>query len=593
MMTASMALFDAPPTPLQEPTRVEPVLPGSLNAVGISHLDRAKRQAEDPSVAFAAWYEKALADARKTLRSAEANAHRSSAWTRAAFAFLGLGEHTRAAELAMRSLQASSEEELDVAALYGALRVLWSVDKVDAATPWLDRLPPVPLLMNLRASVAAHAGEFDTALAMLAGSSSPETLSLRGYLYLCRGDIQQAVHVLRSAIRERPQDVDAHLNLGAALQRAGSDRKALTSFAQAWRLSRSRKDVAVAYLELLWVNERWAQLAATITELETTTLSEDHIFIFMQAREALRIDRTERGLRLLSKAATAARNAGDTCAAADALGNAVLVKRSMDRLTQREAWERIQGLAEGNPTSGVLLEMLARVTNRVSEGRRLRTLYEQTDSHMLLPNERHQDLQMRVAYFSGDFQAAVRLSRQWWHALPRSIGALRAMAAVGGHLDDDWQPAATAASALLRRSTNDPYVANQAAYALAMAGSIAAARAALATTTEASYALRATAGLVEICAGNLSTGFQLYRDAFKQAERETRATGSEEDLAVMYLHQQLLLHRLNLSEENDLEVRASALPQVALPLGWADDPGLLALRDRFAREGHEWPHQMV
>ena len=589
----SMSVLTGRLDALVQSPNVAPVLPGRSNEDDLKHSTarRASISATEAEFLLSGWVERAERDAQAAIRFAEAHPQSSCAWTRAAHSSLSAGMKLEAVACSRSSLQAAqlnTGKEFDLPAAYGAARVLVVCGEAAAAAEYLARLTPHPMLTTLRANAAAIDGNVEEAVRLLSDSLTSEAASLRGYLLLKNEEHRKAIQNLRTATRMNPSDVDAHLNLACALYASGSPKKALRSAGMAWRLCPARRDVAYAYLELLWQNEKWQEFRAHLALLESSSLSREARFALLQARNAVRLDKYPIALSHFRNAEAWSRENQDLLLAAEAKANALLIEHFLKRLGRKQAWREILRLAKEHTDSFLLLEALAKVSETVTEGTALARLWEGSDASAPSP-ERYNHLAMRVAFLTGNFDEALEISMRWLREQPNNSDALYAVAAFAGHVDQDWIAAAHFAGLALSKLGADEYTVNQAAYSAAMAGRVVQARAALDRLRVADYYLEATRGLVEICAGELASGFRHYRKALVQAEKAATAGSAPYDAVLMYLHQLRLLAHINISVEGDISVQASALPSIDLPVNWRDIPSLLMLKKAFDSEGIPWP----
>ncbi len=75
------------------------------------------------------------------------------------------------------------------------------------------------------AGIAVALGELEAAENALAQYDSPMVAAFRGYLRARSGDFRQAVHYLRQAVNEEPNDADSLLNLSISLWNLGLARR--------------------------------------------------------------------------------------------------------------------------------------------------------------------------------------------------------------------------------------------------------------------------------------------------------------------------------------------------------------------------------
>lgn len=230
-----------------------------------------------------------------------------TAWTRSAYAHLFAGlkdeanyQSRQAIEVALESRSAGND--LDVPAVLGALRVLATLGMTSDLIPILESLPRNRLLVGFHASLIADTGDFDQALALLREVDQVEESSLIGYLWLRKNNLPKAINCLRDAIAQNPTDTDAHFNLGIALNRIGSPKKAIRSIGVAVRLSPGRADIRHFYLELLSQIGQWEALRTELADIRREGILPTPENLILEARLSLHDKKLDPAIVYLKKA---------------------------------------------------------------------------------------------------------------------------------------------------------------------------------------------------------------------------------------------------------------------------------------------------
>lgn len=535
------------------------------------------------------WTENAKRVADGAIATSKLHPESAAAFARAAFALLAVGQIEPARVSAHRAIsiaksQASDSRPLDVPIIVGSMRVLSAMEETPVLISLLDGLPRVPYLVRLKASLIAAMGDLESALALLDDFPDGDALSLEGYLWLQKNNLDRAIRLLRAATTHNVKDIDAHFNLAIAMYRNGSLKKALRSVKVAHELSPGRLDIRHFYLELLAKTGNLDVLKIEVERLRSSNADDTTEIQVAEARICLAKGQRDRAQVHLERAEKLALDRGDIQLASELKGNRIMLKHAAHKISRITAKREILTLLQSVPDSVLLAQMLSMLIVRRSEVKLLEPYLSRHEDSM---SSIAYSLRAQTAYLECRFEDYLHEVRRWVKSCPNDGDALLTLMAAEGRFDDDWSRAADVAKKGLKKMPRSVYLVNQAAYVFALAGQPQIAERVLESAPEWNYALEATRGLVKIYLGNIEGGLKNYR---KAAEMVEKAPDTENDAILMSIYQGLALRRLNLiTPENEKLLKAAALPAVSLPQDWDDFPAFLSLKSSADRNGWEWP----
>lgn len=516
-----------------------------------------------------------------------------AALARLAQAELAAGSIENAVDAAVQCIALAKQsasgpgDTYDIGSVFGSVKVLIHCGRRDRISDMLSTFPSHPLLVKVKADLAADARDWMGAMSLLNDISSPEAHSLRGYLYLQLGKPEQALKQLRGAVQSLPSDAKVLMNMAIAFWRLGSSKKAVRFARQAYAVMPGDSEMLLSMLGFLIATGQTDAASREMERLRRAGVVQTPNLLVMRAKISLERNEVARGKALLNQAMHEYRRLGDKGRAAELQGNLTMLRLATAELSGDSARAEIKKALSRNPDSSVLIAIFADLLDTVTMARQLRPYV------MSLPNDPTDHLALsartRLAYLECRFDDASELSHQWSEADHFSVRAATLDFMLKAQVFDDFETAANLAIRALARFRWDPRLANEAAYVLALAGRANVARRALKQVTHWTSILKATSGLVEISDGNIDKGLRLYREAASLADHDA---DGQVVRALMTLHQTSALHRLGvLSTENRMELLAKALPPIELPEDWEVSPQFRLLYDVARR--HEWSWPMV
>lgn len=465
-----------------------------------------------------------------------------------------------------------------------AADVLVHCNDLEYAYESLDRCATLNRSLSITlAGIASHLGKVDEAEAVLTEHEGSIVSAFRGYLDVSAGRFQEAVHHLREALEEEPNDADSLLNLSISLWHLGSTRKAVRAALRAARTAPGRKDISLHYLELLLAQGEVGRFDAEISLLKSMSVVPDARFLTVQARANLVQGKTAKAVGLLERAATEARSEGNQLIEGEVLGNLVIIRHEMGRLTRREATERLAALMAEFPDHEVVSVNFARVARTASESATLRRALSRLKGKTTAIHWAY--LRHQLAVLEGDNDAAAEAAEEWFELEPHNPMAAAAAIIAVGIGQERWSDAATVAEFALENFPGEPIVINNAAYVLAMSGRGADAVRVLEPIADDDFVLNATLGLAYLASGDINRGMRLYREAADMAEKVDPVWRS-----LMTAYQAMVVRQLRIDQVvPPAVIRAQALVPVELPDDWQERPDFLRVQQICKKDGYDWP----
>jgi predicted Zn-dependent protease len=432
------------------------------------------------------------------------------------------------------------------------------------------------------AAVAASLGRYPEATRALDGLETAFANAHRGYIAAAQEKWPEAVRYLRAALESEPEDVDSLFNLSISLWNLGSTKKATRTALQAVLVSPGRRDVSFNYLEMLLGQDDLDRFDYEIKNLRASGIDSDAGLTMFEARGAARRGNHSRAITLANQARILATRNGDTTTQILANASLPIYKWEAGRITRDQATTDLRALVSQHSDVEAVVIKFAQMASRKSDAQLLRDARERIDN---MANVYEVYLDHQIAVLEGNARDAAAAASEWLRLEPNNPGAAAAAVVSLGIGEERWPEAACVAEEAIRRFPDEKVVVNNAAYVLAMAGDPARAIAAIEHVGIDEFFLKATLGLANLAAGNITDGMRLYREAADQAERDDRALRS-----LMTAYQALVMRQLKLADcvpANELE--ATALAPVPFPDDWANRPDFIRLKNLADRHGYPWP----
>jgi tetratricopeptide (TPR) repeat protein len=468
----------------------------------------------------------------------------------------------------------ASARKGETGTIAAAIRVLISCGKAAEAERALDKLEFRGPWAPLYASLAIKRGDLDTALERLEECESIDALSLSAWLYLQTQQYGKAASVLRRALRQGPPSADILTNLAYALAVLGSRAKAIAVTRQARALAPASRavwfnlanyyagegkyDTALGELRsLLRLYPRDLKTRFAIAE------------VFLQAGDRQRALRTLRSARkdFVAEASTSDR--------AELNANITFLEWQSGARERKATIEGLQNALEACSYQSLgITSMLCSVLSRISDasrlGRILTELRRVHDEKALLEPRVH------LAFLRGDFASAAELAQVWVLSAPFDVGAAIKATYLVGDVRGDYAAAADLGLQTLKRVPASFELANNVAYALAMAGRPLEARQYIPVEDRDSPYVIATTALIDVLLGRYNEGLAGYARAQALAEK----AGDTELAALLTLRRLLIERSLGKARGKLVDLIAST----KLPDEWEQDPRFLVLISLAERE---------
>lgn len=549
--------------------------------------DRAK----EAEAAFASWSRNLVRIAAQADHLTQRFPESAALWGRSAAAYMSAGDTAKAREHARRAivlaLPTGREGNPDVPAFCMGMLVLRRQGQTDEVIELLQGARN-PAFRLLHASALSDRARWTEALDLLADDEDTYAKSLRGYISLKLGRPAEAIRDLRGTLRDSPTDVGSLLNLASAFRQLGAHRKALRAVEQAQRLAPGRMDGARLHIEILADLGRWQEVRSMSNRLRHGGNEQDAFLTMLEAQASFQLNRGEAGFKLLSHSASAAESQGLEILAAELRANVRVAEYHLRRRSQRQVRYDILRELEKQPDSGPLLQMFAEFSELHADARDVRRFFDAKAADR--SDERWFSVAARLAYLEYRFEDSLQTCREWVQRFPQSRDPYVALMLLVGHVNGNWAESAQLARRAMGKFEISDYLANQAAYSMALAGDPGGALRVLDKAPGWNYRLEATKGLVLISGKQVAQGLRHYRRAAELLREEESETQSE-NLSLMVTHQAMALRKLGIVEldVDDPQLKASSLPPVDLPSNWRQIPAFVLLQRRAEREGWPWP----
>ena len=440
-----------------------------------------------------------------------------TALARLASSELSFGNRLSSSKAAQRVLQ---HDAVDAPALLIASQVLLAVGEIGSAEQALHKLLAADTTEDgsrsgaavLAARIAAHQGEPDKALELLAQSNNPAGSALEGTLLVQMGRYHDAIRVLREALSEIPDAPGTLCTLGYAYAAAGSIRKATRATTAAAALDPADRTAGLNLAALFLTQDRAPEAVVAIDRL--TAHHPNDIRLVRAAAAALHASGdTARALRRLREMKTtrAARDA--TPAQREELQLDILLLDTPPMTRPAVFAAASAALKRCDYRSETIARVLASAAQTTEDLPTLEAAYTELRKHhnrtALLPVE------SQVSFLRLEFDRCLDAAVDWVHQEPFSVEAHITATYVLSLHAGNYQEAARVGCAGIRRGIRNDAVRNNVAFALAMDGKPDEAARVLPDPSECELAL-ATAGLIEAARGNLDGAIAMYEDCARR-----------------------------------------------------------------------------
>jgi tetratricopeptide (TPR) repeat protein len=432
---------------------------------------------------------------------------------RLAHAEMNSGNRAEAVEAALSAVRLT-EESFDQSALAAATVVLGALGEQEAGEQALRRAPrnAFPYLYAL---FAVERGEFRTALARLEGQEDFTSLALRGWLFISLRDYAAAIREFRRVIKEGMSSPDLLINLGYAYGALGVRSKALKATEMATYLSPSSRTAA---FNLATFRVTSGDLAGALDELRRIEQFHplDLKIPSAMAMARLHCGDDEGAARILTRLKSekrAWRASGRD--RAELKANLAAIEHRLGKRDRAQVIDTVRkALQDSEYQSLGIAKMLASFFFRRSDAGTVEELYR-----TLLQFHNEADLyeiETRLAMLKGEFRRAVDISLRWVEHEPFDPDAAMLATYLLTDITHDYETAIRIGTETLRRIPDAKGIANNVAYALALAGRPTEARKFLPKVLPKDKSrpfFVATEALIRLASGDVEGGSRGYEEA--------------------------------------------------------------------------------
>ena len=456
-----------------------------------------------------------------------------TALARLASSEFNFGNRVSASEAAQAVLKSDA---VDAPAFIVASQVLLGLGEIGLAERALDAVFVSSAVgdssrrtaATLAARVAAHQGDPVKALDLLAHSDGQAALALEGALLVEMGRYDDAIRVLRAALRDIPDAPDTLCNLGYAYAAAGSIRKAIRATTAAAVLAPADRTAGLNLAAMLLSQERSPEALAVIDRLADR--HPDDIRLRLAAASVLHISGdTAAALRRLRrlKAVQATRDA--TPALREELDLDIFLLETPAKAPVDAFAAAAEALKRCDYRSMRIVSVLASAAQSTADLPTLEFAYNELckrhDRTALLAVE------SRAAFLRFEFGRCLEVTTEWARQEPFSPDAhIIACYLLSLHAGS-YAEAARIGLVGISRGIRSAQLRNNVAFALAMDARPDKASQILPDPSEYEPAL-ATAGLIEAARGNPVQAIAMYEDCARQMRQ--RGEDALADLVSMY-----------------------------------------------------------
>ncbi len=504
-----------------------------------------------------------------------AEAHRDSpaAVVQLAQAEQAIGANDAAIAAAQRALSLIGRHH-DDPVVFAALQVLLGCGRGDLAIKVLPRIENDEVRDLLRARLAIEEGRITEAAELLDHLKSPEALATQGWIQLELKNYPRAIRLFRQALLNDGSTAPVLMNLGYAYSAVGSLAKAIKVTKQAVALAPQDESIGfnlVSFYAAADDLDAARKELSRLREVHPTRLR----FDLAEADLWVRAGNPSEAYKILRRARHSSLWAyAEAIELAELKANLAFVEWRLEKAPVADAAKAVLEQLERTEFRSLdIASMLPALLGNYQDAETVEKTY-----HALAQvheEDRLLFLQTHLAIIRLEFERATELAVKWAETdifNPHAAGVAVYLLA---DVSDGFDKALEIGNRALRVAGSTEELVNNFAYACALGGRLAAARALLRGQSDDSVFLTATEGLVEVLAGNAQRGMALYEKAHTLAENEK----GDRDLPTMVrLNQALALHRAGVAE-----------PDLQLPDGWENHPYWVLFKQAAERAGVSWP----
>jgi tetratricopeptide (TPR) repeat protein len=447
-----------------------------------------------------------------------------------------------------------SRSPLDIPSVLVAVDALVALGHGDEADAALGSLPAEHVReVSLYAELAAQRGDFDVALARLAHATGGMARALRGWLFIRCGKFAEAVRELRaaSAVTASPSTL---INLGYAYAALGSRRKAVRTTEIATGLS-SGSLGTLASLNLVAYFIAEGDFVAARSVLDRLEHRQPHNLRVNLARAYLLSREGDNlgSLRELRRARSSHAYWASADERAEIAADVAYLEFRVGKRTRAEALKALhEQLVKTSHQSLGVANLMSLLTWKTSDAKSFEAVYQAL--RRVHAADEVLNLEAHLCMLRANYERAADLSAEWAQRCPFDEAAVVNAVYLLADGKNDFVRAAELGVGGLRRFPGSALLANDVAYAFAMAGDLQRARKYL-PRQDCLPEVKATRGLISFLAGQQEEGLRQYDEAAEMA----KAAGNDRNARAV-------LYRRDL-----LQAAASGAELPAPPAGYEDD----------------------
>lgn len=478
-----------------------------------------------------------------------------------------------------------------VTATMASVQILARAAKHDLLVDLLGQLPNLESVVVASAASLVALNRLPEAVHTLSKVGSDQARALRGYVLAVSGRPAEAIAELRQIRGTLPGDSVTTYNLAICFWRLGSSKKAISAARQTTLLAPSNVAGWIQLVSYLIAARQFEDAHAEIDRFRRGQLVVTPTIRMLEGAVLVEDGHQTRGLTILRDAQMMAQRSNDSALLAHLGGMISVIEMQLGRKTKDNVRKELLALISRNPSNSGLLSNFISLCTSTTDAPALRQCLENADSSSVVPIVLAR-LSGRLAELELRFEDAFASARQWRQLDPSDDNASGWTLLLEGFVTGDWAAAAVSARAFIRKPNVSTYLANNAAYTLALGGYTLAlggypreAMVALRRVSDHDFVIKATEGLAKIANGHISEGLAAYRTAAGLADENADSSMR----VAMTAHQGIGLRTLGHTVDLPVNIRSSALPSVQLPDDWATIPMFQLLKYRCDREGWPWP----
>lgn len=402
----------------------------------------------------------------------------------------------------------------DMSAAVSAAVTLIACGELHEAEAGLADMPINGPLAVLYAGVAAARGDLAEAFYRLGEEDSVDAWNLRGWIRLQQGQHGQAIHCYRQVLRQAGPSPAALTNIGLAHAVLGDASRAVSVTRQAMALAPSQR--TRVGLNLAWYHLACGESTEALAVLRELQHSRPHDIepSFAEASVHLTIGDPTAALKVLRRARTMLWAYTSPVQQSELNANLAYVGwRLGETSAEHAAKTLINELRRIDHRSLRIAGMLPSLLWRFSDAVTLRPLLAKLrTAHSNVPLH---DLEVHLALLERRFEDAVEGAVQWADESPLDPYAATSCTYLLADVAGDYTRAADVGRRALRRMPGVAPLANNVAYALALAGRAKDAQRYLINIAAPQYV--ATQALIWVVMGRLEEARDGYRRAHEMA----------------------------------------------------------------------------